>query len=135
MPKLFRQSPLNAIWEGSGNVIALDVLRALGREPESLDAVRAELMRGAGVNSAYDGHLMRLEAWLKPGALHEGTARAFAGDLALCLQAAALQSSGPGYVFDAFCALRLDPEARSLAYGSSDARVDEKAILQRAVWF
>jgi len=135
MPKLFRQSPLNAIWEGSGNVIALDVLRALGREPVSLEAVRGELMRHAGSHALYDGHLKRLETWFSAGALHEGTARAFAGDLALALQAAALKSSAPGFVFDAFCALRLDPETRSLVYGAGGAGADENAILERAVWF
>ncbi len=135
MPKLFRQSPLNAIWEGSGNVIALDVLRALGREPESLEAVRADLLRHSGAHPAYDGQLQRLDAWLKPGALHEGTARAFAGELALALQAAALRASAPGFVFEAFSALRLDPETRSVAYGASAAGVDETALIGRAAWF
>lgn len=135
MPKLFRQSPLNAIWEGSGNVIALDVLRAISREPESLEAVRAELALQSGDNRHYDAHLKRLERWLVPGALHEGAARAFAGDLALALQAAALKQSAPGFVFETFCALRLDAETRSLAYGASTAQIDESRILERAVWF
>jgi putative acyl-CoA dehydrogenase len=135
MPKLFRQSPLNAIWEGSGNVIALDVLRAIEREPESLEAVRAELAAHAHSNPHYDAHLRKLETWLKPGALHEGTARAFVGDLALALQAAALKSSVDGFIFEAFCALRLDPEARSLIYGASPAAVNEQMIIERAVWF
>ena len=132
MPRLFRQSPLNAIWEGSGNVIALDVLRALGREPESLEAVRAELMTVQGVNRFYDAHLKRLDDWFKPGALHEGAARAFAEDVALALQAAALHHSAPDYVFDGFCAVRMDPDHRSLAYGALTAKIDAAAIVERA---
>lgn len=132
MPRLFRQSPLNAIWEGSGNVIALDVLRALGREPDSLEAVRAELMTAQGVNRFYDAHLKRLDDWFKPGALHEGAARAFAEDMALALQAAALHRAAPDYVFDGFCAARMDPEHRSLAYGALTAQLDTAAIVERA---
>ena len=132
MPRLFRQSPLNAIWEGSGNVIALDVLRALGREPDSLRAVTGECLKVQGTNRHYDAHLARLEDWFKPGQLHEGTARAFAEDLALALQGAALQQGAPSALFEGFCAARLDPEHRSLAYGAITADVDFDAILERA---
>lgn len=119
MPRLFRQSPLNAIWEGSGNVIALDVLRALSREGESLAAVRAELAAVAGVHPAADAHVQALERWLAPGALHEGSARAFASDMALALQFAALVRQAPGFVAAAFAATRLDPAARGSVYGAS----------------
>ncbi|WP_300545375.1 acyl-CoA dehydrogenase family protein [Maricaulis sp.] len=132
MPRLFRQSPLNAIWEGSGNVIALDVLRALSREPETLEAVRAELMRAHGVNRFYDAHLARLEDWFKPSTLNEATARAFAEDMALALEAAALHHASPDYVFDGFCAVRMDPDHRSLAYGALTAAIDVAAIIERA---
>ena len=133
MPRLFRQSPLNAIWEGSGNVIALDVLRALSREPDSLEAVRAELMTARGINRYYDAHLDGLDAWFRPGALHEGTARAFAEAMGMALEAAALNHASPDYVFDGFCALRLDPEHRGLAYGASTAALDIGAIVDRAM--
>ncbi len=133
MPRLFRQSPLNAIWEGSGNVIALDILRALGREPDSLDAIRAELASARGTNTHLDRHLSLLDRWFKPGALNESTARAFAEDMALALCAAALAQSAPDVVFDGFCAARLDPEERSLAYGAITAKINARAIIDRAM--
>lgn len=132
MPRLFRQSPLNAIWEGSGNVIALDILRALAREPDSLDAVRDEILSARGVNAALDQHLARLDDWLKPGALSEATARAFAEDMALALSAAALKQTAPDYVFDGFCNARLDTAQRSYAYGAVTANIDARAIIDRA---
>ncbi|WP_375204122.1 acyl-CoA dehydrogenase family protein [Hyphococcus sp.] len=133
MPRLFRQSPLNAIWEGSGNVIALDILRALAREPESLDAVRGEILSARGANTALDHHLASLDDWLKPGALNEATARAFAEDMALALCAAALKQTAPDYVFDGFCNARLDPGQRSYAYGAVTANIDTRAIIDRAI--
>ena len=132
MPRLFRQSPLNAIWEGSGNVIALDILRARAREPDSLDAVRGELAAVRGRHASLDRHLASLDGWFKPGALNEATARRFAEDMALALAAAALAGS-PDYVFDGFCAARLDPEARSYSYGAVAAKIDARAIIERAM--
>ncbi len=132
MPRLFRQSPLNAIWEGSGNVIALDILRAIGREPGSLEAARAELSAARGANAHLDRHIAALDDWMKPGALNEGTARRFAEDMALALSAAALKDAAPDFVFDAFCNTRLDGEARSLVYGASAAQIDASAIIERA---
>ena len=133
MPKLFRQSPLNAIWEGSGNVIALDVLRALGREPEAVEGLRAELSGPKGAYPLYDSYLEGLEKWFVPGALHEGTARAFVEAHALALQAAALHAYAPDYVFEGFCQARLDPEARHLAYGASTDGIDKARIVARAL--
>jgi putative acyl-CoA dehydrogenase len=135
MARYFRASPLNAIWEGSGNVIALDILRAIGREPDSLEAVVSEISKAHGANSYYDRHAMRLSNWLEPGALNEGTARAFAEDMGLALQGAALAGTAPDYVFDAFCRGRLDPEARSYGYGASDAAIDADALISRAAPF
>ncbi|WP_084395812.1 acyl-CoA dehydrogenase family protein [Henriciella aquimarina] len=132
MPRLFRQSPLNAIWEGSGNVIALDILRALSREPDSLTAVRAELETALGVNPAYDRHCAGLEAFMEPGALHEGSARAFAQAMALGLQAAALKQTAPDFVFHGFCAQRLGENRRGYLYGDVEASVDQASILERA---
>ena len=132
MPRIFRASPLNAIWEGSGNVIALDILRAMGREPESLEAVRAEIASARGANAHLDRHIVQLERWFKPGALHEATARAFAEEMALALQAAALMQSAPNYVFDGFCNARLDAANKSLAYGAITGKVDAQKIIERA---
>jgi len=133
MPRLFRQSPLNAIWEGSGNVIALDILRALSREPESLKAVRAELETAQGFNDHYDRHCATLDAFSEPGALHEGSARAFAQAMALALQAAALKQAAPDFVFNGFCAQRLGQNRRGYLYGDVETGVDQDAIITRAM--
>ena len=132
MPRIFRASPLNAIWEGSGNVIALDILRAIGREPECLDAVRNEIVAAKGLNARLDAHIAALDGWFKPGVLTEATARAFAEDMALALQAAALKTSAPDFVFDGFCDARLDSENRSFAYGAITASIDQQRIVDRA---
>ncbi len=132
MPRLFRQSPLNAIWEGSGNVIALDVLRAVSREPEALAAVRAELAAARGANDRLDAHLDRWERWFAKGAISESTARSFVEDTALALQGAALRN-GPSEVLDGFCAVRLAAEERSLAYGAFTADIATERLIQRAM--
>ncbi len=140
MPRYFRASPLNAIWEGSGNVIALDILRAVAREPETLEAVVAEIAGVRGRNAAFDAHATRLMGWLDPGALNEGTARAFAEDMGLALAATALapaanDQGAPEFVFDGYCAARLDPETRGFGFGASDALLDEHSLIGRAAPF
>src|SRR3546814_4852502 len=102
MPRLFRQSPLNAIWEGSGNVIALDVLRAVAREPEGVGALNAFLAGQRGRNAAYD-------AWIDAIDLRtaqEGTARLLVERLALAAQAEVLLGQD-NPMAEAFCRLRL----------------------------
>lgn len=133
MARLFRTSPLNSIWEGSGNVIALDILRAISREPDSLQAVRDEIQSATGLNSNYDNHARELEEWMQPGALHEGTARRFAEDMGLALQAAALLKSAPDYVANGFCNTRFDKNARAYNYGAQMKDVDEAPIIDRAM--
>ena len=125
MPRLFRQSPLNAIWEGSGNVIALDVLRAFGREPEAVEALRGFLGTARGRDAVYDRWLDSLD--FAPSS--EGAARLSIERLALAAQAAILLS-GENPVAEAFCRLRLQP--RGSAHGAFDAVVDTRAILDRA---
>lgn len=132
MPRNYRTAPLNAVWEGSGNVIALDILRAIGREPDSLRAVWAEIGRAIGAHPKYDAHTRRLESWLEAGSMDESRARRFAEDMALALEAAALHRYAPDFMFDAFCAARLDPEARSNLYGTLPRGVDARAINARA---
>jgi len=128
-----RQSPLNAIWEGSGNVIALDILRALSREPESLKAVQAEFQSAMGRNGLYDRHCEKLADFMEPGSLHEGTARAFAQEMALALQGAALAQCAPDFVFDGFCQQRLAPGGRGFVYGDVAEAVDFASIIERAM--
>ncbi len=120
LPRLFRQSPLNAIWEGSGNVIALDMIRALGREPETRAALLAEL-RDAGVAEEAEALLSAPVA--------ERDARYVIERLALALAAGALINHAPAPVADAFIARRL--RDRSMTFGASSAAVDEDALIDR----
>jgi putative acyl-CoA dehydrogenase len=107
MPRLYRQAPLNSIWEGSGNVIALDVLRAMGRSSETVAAVTAELDLARGADPRYDAAVKRLAAELGDPEDLPLRARRIAGLLALCLQASLLLRFSPAAVADAFCATRL----------------------------
>ena len=126
MPRLFRQSPLNAIWEGSGNIIALDALRTLEREPEAVDALRALLATAAGLHPACDAAIAALDL----DHVGAAAARHMVERLALVTQAAILLAAGSPMA-DAFCRLRL--ERPSFAYGASDAAIDTRAILARAM--
>jgi putative acyl-CoA dehydrogenase len=107
LPRLYRQSPLNSIWEGSGNVIALDVLRAMGRSSDTLAAVSAEIELARGVDSRFDDAVKRLHAELGDPEQLPFRARRIAGLLALCLQGSLLLRYAPAAVADAFCASRL----------------------------
>ena len=111
MARLFRQSPLNAIWEGSGNVICLDVLRAMEREPESMQALMRELRgpRGAEVrlDSLVDDIEGQLRACATEPARMERQARLLVDKMAVALQAATLLQHGHPDVAEAFCASRL----------------------------
>ncbi|VTO11836.1 acyl-CoA dehydrogenase family protein [Brevundimonas vancanneytii] len=125
MPRLFRQSPLNAIWEGSGNVIALDVLRAAGREPEAVEALRDWLASQAGKSPDYDRFIAELDVTAS-----EAGARLAVERLALAAQAAALlEMDSPSA--EAFIALRLRP--RGMAYGAYEVEADHRAVLERAM--
>jgi len=130
MPRLLRDSPLNSIWEGSGNVSALDVLRALGREPEALPTLLAECELARGANAQLDAHLDRVAALAPTDPEFE--ARAVVGELALALQASLLVRHAPAAVSDAFCAGRLDG-AGGRVYGTLPAGVDTGAILERVL--
>src|SRR3954467_5202311 len=107
LPRLYRQSPLNSIWEGSGNVIALDVLRAMGRSSDTLAAVNDEIELARGVDPRCDDAVKRLHAELGAPDRLPLRARRVAGLLALCLQGSLLLRHAPAAVADAFCATRL----------------------------
>jgi putative acyl-CoA dehydrogenase len=107
LPRLYRQAPLNSIWEGSGNVIALDVLRAMGRQSDSLAAVVAEIELARGADARFDDAVKRLSAELGDPDQLPLRARRVAGLLALCLQGSLLLRFAPSAVADAFCATRL----------------------------
>ncbi|MBP2303397.1 acyl-CoA dehydrogenase family protein [Azospirillum picis] len=131
MPRLYREAPLNAIWEGSGNVICLDVLRTLQREPAALAALEAELAAAGGLDGRLDRWMADTRALLAAGTSLDLQARRLVERLALALQAAELLRHGPPAVADAFCASRLGGDWGQ-AFGTLPAGVDSEAILARA---
>jgi putative acyl-CoA dehydrogenase len=108
MPRLYRQAPLNSIWEGAGNVIALDVLRAMGRTSESLAAVMAEIEPALGADPRLDAAVKRLHAELGDPEHLPLRARRVASLIALCLQGALLSRHAAPFVTEAFLSSRLD---------------------------
>jgi len=132
MPRLFRESPVNAIWEGSGNVQCLDVLRALGKSPEVLDALFAELAAGKGVNAALDRHVEVLKKDLVDPADAEFRARDLVDRLAVALQASLLVKVAPSFVADPFIASRLEGRGQH-HYGALPRGADCKAIIERGM--
>jgi putative acyl-CoA dehydrogenase len=130
MPRLLRDSPLNSIWEGSGNVAALDVLRATLKEPEGLPAFLAECEAARGANALLDAQLDRLRGSLVP-AEPQFEARRLVENLAVALQASLLVRNAPSAVADAYCAGRLGEGGR--VYGTLPPSVDSAAILERAL--
>jgi len=128
LPRLYRQQPLQSIWEGSGNVICLDVLRAMRRSPETIDAFISECREAAGVEPRLDTWLSALERDLRDS--EEVEARRLVERLGLALQGSLLVRYGDPAVADAFCASRLDGDG-GLAYGTLPPRVDAAAIIER----
>lgn len=124
-----------AIWEGSGNVIALDVLRAMRRDPASVDAFLDEVDLARGYDRVLDAHLTALRSLV--GAVRtrpdeaEGDARRVVEMMALALQASVLVCEAPADVSQAFIAGRLGPD-RCHQYGALPAGLDLKAIVARA---
>ena len=131
MPRLYRQAPLNSIWEGSGNVIALDVLRAMGRSSESLAAVTAEIELARGVDARFDDAVKRLSAELGDPDRLPLRARRIAGLLALCLQGSLLLRHAPAPVADAFCASRLGGDWGAVL-GTLPASTDVASLVRRS---
>jgi putative acyl-CoA dehydrogenase len=132
MPRLYREAPLNSIWEGSGNVNALDVLRALDKEPESAEALMSELSRAHGADERLDAAVARLGQELADRDGIEGRARRLVELMALTLQGSLLVQHAPAAVADAFCATRLGGDWGH-AFGTLPASADVAAILERAL--
>ena len=107
MPRLYRESPLNSIWEGSGNVNALDVLRAMGREPESVAAFIAEVEEAKGSDARLDRSMVELKKQMSNGAGTEAGARRLVERMAVVLEGSLLVRYGESAVADAFCASRI----------------------------
>jgi putative acyl-CoA dehydrogenase len=130
MPRLYRQQPLQSIWEGSGNVICLDVLRALRRTPDALDAFLTECRQAAGAERRLDDWVDALERELRSTDEREARARRLVERMGLALQASLLVRHGDAASAAAFCASRLAAD-RDLAYGTLPAGVDAVAIVER----
>ncbi len=132
MPRLFRESPINAIWEGSGNVQCLDMLRAMRRNKGSLEVFLGELEQARGGDARLDRFIDSLAEELHNPEGIEYRARHVVGKMALAFSGSLLVRSGASAVADAFCASRLSGEARGWLYGDLPRGVDCEAILERA---
>jgi putative acyl-CoA dehydrogenase len=129
MPRLYREAPVNAIWEGSGNVQCLDIARAIQRSPQTLQAYLAEVSAVKGESAALDAHVATLKDDLRDLSDFESRARDLCDRFAVGLQAAALfRAASP--LADAFCRSRIETRGAH-NYGALTG-VDAKAIVKRA---
>jgi putative acyl-CoA dehydrogenase len=131
LPRLFRESPLNGLWEGSGNVIALDVLRALRGGPEALDAFFGEIALAGGGDARLDAFVDALHGELHDTDHLEHRARRVVERMALALQGSLLVRHGYPAVAEAFCASRLAGD-HGRAFGTLPPGIDYNAIIERA---
>lgn len=129
LPRLYREAPLNSIREGAGNVAALDVLRALGREPESVDAVLAEIDAAEGADSWFDRGVHELRQELR--GREERRARRVAEMLALCLQGSLLLRFAPDDVASAFVSSRFLPDGPWRTAGTLPAEAHTETLVAR----
>ncbi len=132
LPRLYRQAPLNSIWEGSGNVQCLDVLRALRRDPETREALFAELKDVAGEHKALDRQVAWLKSAFEDHNSLEGRSRLVVERTATALQAAQLARTAPGQLAALFADARMGEET-GLAYGTLDPHGDVGGIVDRAM--
>ncbi|WP_321389769.1 acyl-CoA dehydrogenase family protein [Emcibacter sp.] len=129
MPRLYREAPLNSIWEGSGNVICLDILRTLAKEPEALDLFFHQLSPALGQNGDLDLTLEKLRDLIMDAASLERNARIIVEKMALSLQASLMLQYAPADVSAQFCSTRLG-DGRNFVYGASQI-TDAAGILDR----
>lgn len=132
MPRIYREAPLLSIWEGSGNVAALDVLRAMAKDHTVVGAFFDEIRTASGVDARYDAAVGRLEAALVDPDGIEFRARRVVGEMALLLQGSLLLRYGHPAVADAFVAGRLGGD-RGDVFGTLPRSVDTAAIIERAM--
>jgi putative acyl-CoA dehydrogenase len=131
LPRLFRESPLNSLWEGAGNVNALDFLRAAAREPETVEALLAEIRLAEGGDARLDEAVRALASELADADELEFRARRIVELAALCLQGSLLVRHAPPEVADAFCAARFAAQGGGRAYGTLPSGVDATSIVRR----
>jgi putative acyl-CoA dehydrogenase len=132
MPRLYREAPLASIWEGSGNVMSLDVLRALTRSPRALEVFFDEVRQAQGADKRLDARTQELQAQFADPATLETRARRVVESMALCLQGSLLVRNAPAAVADAFCASRLGGDG-GLEYGTLPAGSDFEQIIARSL--
>ena len=132
LPRLYREAPLNSIWEGSGNVMCLDVLRAIQREPHSLEALITELRTVKGTNAEYDRLLAQIEIQLRATEDAELRARQIVENLALGLEICVLLRTDEPQIADAFIASRLSGR-RSSIYGTLPAGTPFRKLIERCL--
>lgn len=131
MPRLFRESPVNSIWEGSGNIQCLDTLRALAKTPDVRDSFLAELSAQSGKNSLYDAHLKLLNKALTDTDQLEYRARHITDMMATAFQASTLLRTDNQLIAEAYCTSRLAQSSQH-NYGTLPAGLDVRAIIARA---
>jgi putative acyl-CoA dehydrogenase len=131
MPRLYREAPLMSIWEGSGNVAALDTLRALARQPESLEAFFDEVELASGADSRLDDAIARARKEFTSFDDLEYRARRVVEQLALVFQGSLLVRHAPAAVADAFCGSRLAGDW-GVAFGTLPVGVDTATLIERA---
>jgi putative acyl-CoA dehydrogenase len=131
MERLYREAPLNGIWEGTGNVICLDVLRAMQREPATVGIFLEEVARARGGNVQLDAYVAKLTRRLADLGGLEPVTRRVVEMMAFALQASLLVRHSSSAVADAFCATRLDGEWGH-AFGTMPDGLDTRTIIDRA---
>ncbi|MCX7175655.1 MAG: isovaleryl-CoA dehydrogenase [Proteobacteria bacterium] len=133
MARIYRQMPLNSIWEGSGNVMCLDVLRAMGKRPRCLEVLAAEVAPALGRDARFDTFVGKLKNGLSDAQHIETRARQLTQDIALAVQGALLMQFAPDYVAEAFCASRLaESSFGGGSFGNLPGNSNFDALLKRA---
>jgi putative acyl-CoA dehydrogenase len=131
LARLYCDAPLNSIWEGSGNVQCLDVLRAMRKEPDTVEALFTELRQARGMDGHYDAFVQRIERELADTDNVELRARRIVEDLGVALQAAILLQHGNAAIAEAFCASRLSGEQRWV-FGTLPVGTNFQTLIERA---
>lgn len=135
MARIYRELPVNSIWEGSGSVMCLDVMRVIAKEPDTLEAVISYLGQAKGNSKAYGKSLQDMTSTLQAGTITEQKGRWFCEKLATLTAAKLLMERAPTAIGEAYIATRLDPEGRSGAYGSLPDSVVPIRIIEQTVQF
>lgn len=131
LPRLYREAPLNSIWEGSGNVNCLDTLRAMKKDPSSIEALLAEIKKASGQNNFFDQALKELEKLFSQNENLENQARRIVEQMVLLLQASLLLQKAPLEVAQAFCESRLGKNW-GYVFGDLPSKINFDKIIERS---